>query len=255
MAIVHWYEKEELIDAAIATVQPVEVVLDIGCGIMPQNYIKPLTHICCEPFIEYVSHLQQKLAALEQRDRTYVVLNMGWNDAVRYFPPKSVDTVFLVDVVEHLEKEEGCKLLALTEAIARKQVVIFTPLGFMPQHHDGKDAWGLNGADWQEHKSGWLPEDFGDGWQVFAAKKFHVVDSLSRPLETPYGALWAIKTHPSTENGGMLTRENILTNIEVELRRKQSKLDQWEIEMHSLILARIERKLRRVFMACFASRR
>ena len=119
----------------------VEIVLDIGCGIMPQNYIKPLVHICCEPYREYVDHLQQKIAALDTRDRSYVVLNMGWQDAVRFFPAKSVDTVFLVDVIEHLEKAEGQRLLAATEAIARSQVVVFTPLGFMPQHHgDGKDA-------------------------------------------------------------------------------------------------------------------
>jgi hypothetical protein len=165
---------------------------------------------------------------------------MGWHEAVNFFPEKSVDTVFLVDVIEHLEKEEGRNLLALTEKIARKQVVVFTPLGFMPQHHeDGKDAWGLNGADWQEHKSGWLPEDFSEDWQFFIAKEFHLIDNLLQPLEKPYGAFWAIKTHSNTEEVEILTREKALKNIEAELLAK-------EIEINSLIFTRIERKLRRI---------
>lgn len=191
-----WVEGHELMTAARRAMLPVDVVLDIGCGIVPQDYVSPRTHICCEPYGEYVEHLQKKIAEMDKPDRTYIVLNMGWGDAVNYFPPKSVDTVFLVDVIEHLEKEEGRALLAKTENIARRQVMVFTPLGFMPQHHDdGKDAWGLSGADWQEHKSGWLPEDFGEGWQVIVAKKFHLADSLGRPLENPFGALWAIRTH------------------------------------------------------------
>jgi nucleoside-diphosphate-sugar epimerase len=30
----------------------VNLVLDIGCGIMPQKYIRPVVHICCGPKIE-----------------------------------------------------------------------------------------------------------------------------------------------------------------------------------------------------------
>lgn len=238
-------------DVALAELEEVEVVLDIGSGIMPQNYIRPPTHICCEPFGEYVSYLQQKIATYELRDRTYVVLNMGWGDAVRYFPEQSVDTVFLVDVIEHLEKEEGRRLLALTEKVARRQIVVFTPLGFMPQHQEGKDAWGLNGVEWQVHKSGWLTEDFDDTWKIFAAKEYHVLDSSSRPLEIPCGAMWVIKTYPSVENGEKFARELALRNIEAELRQKETALHQKELEIHSLILARIERKLRRVLNACF----
>ncbi|MEI6706194.1 MAG: class I SAM-dependent methyltransferase [Methylococcales bacterium] len=236
-----YLEKDELQPNAVQAMQSVEVVLDIGCGIVPQSYIRPHTHICCEPYGEYVDHLQKKIAKLKDRNCSYVVLNMGWHEAVNFFPEKSVDTVFLVDVIEHLEKEEGHKLLALTEKIARKQVVVFTPLGFMPQYHeDGKDAWGLNGADWQEHKSGWLPEDFSEDWQFFIAKEFHLIDNLLRPLEKPYGAFWAIKTYPNTEEVKILTRENALKNIEAELLAK-------EAEINSLIFTRIERKLRRIF--------
>jgi len=248
-----WFEKENLTDAAARAMRSVEVVLDIGCGIMPQNYIKPRVHICCEPYSEYVDHLQQKIAALDPRDRSYVVLNMGWQDAVRHFPAKSVDTVFLVDVIEHLEKSEGQRLLAATEEIARSQVVVFTPLGFMPQHHDdGKDAWGLSGADWQEHKSGWMPEDFsGDLWQIFGAKEFHLFDSSSNPLEQPFGAFWAIKTYPGSaaKRFGIDSQlRDTLKNMELDLKQKQADLERKHAEINSLIMARIERKIRRIFL-------
>ncbi len=251
MAIIKWYEKEALHDAAIAEMQTVEVVLDIGCGIKPQNYIRPLTHICCEPYAEYVNHLQQEIAVLENRDRSYILLNMGWGEAVRYFPPQSVDTVFLVDVIEHLKKEDGKKLLAATEDIARQQIIIFTPLGFMPQHHDdGKDAWGLSGAQWQEHKSGWTPEDFsGDFWQVFAAKEFHIADSLNRMLEKPYGAFWAIKTYTDVNNRSQYKREDALKKFEIDLNQKKSELAIKEAKLGSLISVRLERKLRCMFGA------
>lgn len=273
MATTKWHEKEALQDAAIADMQTVEVVLDIGCGIKPQNYIRPLTHICCEPYGEYISNLQQKIAALESRDRSYVLLNMGWSEAVRYFPPKSVDTVFLVDVIEHLEKEDGQKLLAATENIARRQIIVFTPLGFMPQHHDdGKDAWGLSGASWQEHKSGWLPEDFGENWQIRAAKEFHMTDSMGRTLENPYGAMWAIKTNPDVDNRGIFEGGDALGRIERERRREQAQLAQMQAELvqlqtklapmeaelaqkesviRSLFFARIEYKIRRIIKRIF----
>ena len=188
-----WLTAEEMLPALRKALEPVPVVLDIGCGIMPQPYLRPLVHICCEPFEQYVEVLQGKVR--RRQDRTFVVLKATWAQALELFPPRSVDTVFLVDVIEHLEKEEARRLLAATEPLVRRQVVIFTPLGFLPQHHpDGKDAWGLDGGRWQEHRSGWGPEDFDSSWQIYAARAFHIADNMGRPLEEAFGALWAIKT-------------------------------------------------------------
>jgi hypothetical protein len=198
-----WLEADDLLPAVRKALEPVAVVLDVGCGIMPQPYLRPLVHICCEPFDQYVRVLQEKVCG--QGDRTFVVLKASWSAALELFPPHSVDTVFLVDVIEHLEKEEGRQLLARTEAVARRQIAVFTPLGFVPQHHaDGKDAWGLDGGSWQEHKSGWEPEDFDATWEVYAAKVYHRVDNLGRPLEPPAGALWAIKTMPDADGSRWL---------------------------------------------------
>ena len=81
---------------------------------------------------------------------------------------KSVDTIFLLDVIEHIEKEEGKALLQDALRVARVQVVVFTPLGFMPHEaHDTPSDWGdiLHGSN-QEHLSGWTPQEFPNAMHV-----------------------------------------------------------------------------------------
>ena len=196
---VHWIERGMFFETALKRLVPAEIVLDIGCGIRPQPYVRPLVHICCDPFEQYLARLDETLR--DAHDRSYVLVKASWAEAVRMFPPKSVDTVFLVDVVEHVEKEEAVALLAETTKIARRQVAVFTPLGFYPQEYaGGPDAWGLDGGRWQAHKSGWIPEDFDGSWDVYATREFHTEDGRGIPLEKAFGALWAIRT-VAEENG------------------------------------------------------
>lgn len=191
---IRWFEKGELVPAVLRDIEKVEVLLDIGCGIRPQNHVKPIVHICCEPFEQYVDHLQKEVAG--RYDCNFVILKASWADAVKIFPPKSVDSVFLLDVIEHLEKEEAARLLKATEKLAKRQIVIFTPLGFLPQHHsDGKDAWGLDGGVWQEHRSGWEPNEFESSWEIYASREFHVADNMGSARERAHGAFWALKTY------------------------------------------------------------
>jgi hypothetical protein len=194
-----WLEKDELLPAVLEKLKHSNIVLDIGCGIRPQNFIRPLVHICCEPYEQYIEYLQEKVK--NEYDRNYVIVKASWANVVKIFPPRSVDAVFLVDVIEHLEKDEALRLLQETERIVRNQIAIFTPLGFFPQEHsNGKDAWGLDGGIWQEHKSGWYPEDFDDSWDVYVSKEFRAKDNLGRCLKDPGGAFWAIKLLDGVES-------------------------------------------------------
>lgn len=192
---VNWVENHQLLTTAASQLQQVNVILDIGCGIIPQSLVKPIVHICVEPFHQYIYELQKK--TMNSVDRTWIILKTTWAETIKILPERSVDTVFLLDVIEHLDKEEAKELLRATEAIARKQIVIFTPLGFLPQNHpDGKDAWGFEGGYWQEHKSGWEPEDFDDSYNICASKVFHNFDNMGRAFDKPFGAFWAIKNIP-----------------------------------------------------------
>src|SRR3972149_7245575 len=216
---VRWVDREKLFEEAAGAFESVEVVLDIGCGIMPQKLIQPRVHICFDPFPQYIEYLQEKVK--NETDRTYVIVNGDWDDAVTKLAPKSVDTIILSDVIEHLKKEDGKRLLAASEKIARRQIAIFTPLGFVPQNHpDGKDAWGLDGGKWQKHLSGWDPDkDFTSEWTIIGSKQFHFKDNKGEILKEPWGAFWAIKTLESN----FTPKNKILVNLDKEAISAKSR--------------------------------
>lgn len=68
------------------------------------------------------------------------------------FKNKSTDAVLVFDLIEHLKKKEGESLIESLEEITRRQVIIFTPVGFLPQMSSDNPH--------QVHKSGWLPKEF-----------------------------------------------------------------------------------------------
>ena len=69
------------------------------------------------------------------------------------FPDKSFDVVLCSHVVEHLPKKEALKLIANMERMARKQVVIASPIGEM--YHPA-----VGGNIHQIHLSAFTPEEF-----------------------------------------------------------------------------------------------
>lgn len=149
-----------------------ERIVDIGAGIRPCRAFK-CDHICIEPHGEYLDELRMC------RD---VHALAGEAEMVHAFP-RDGTTVFLLDVIEHMERERGEKIRDLMTEF--EQAVIFTPLGFMEQGGQNPDAWGMNGGVWQEHRSAWQPEDF-DGWQVRTWPVWH--------RKPNFGAILAIRS-------------------------------------------------------------
>jgi hypothetical protein len=137
-----------------------ETVLDVGAGVRPMNWYVPKRHICVEPHPAYADRLQTA---------GYEVWRMDARSAVAGSPviDAGVEAVYLLDVIEHLTREKGEALLAKIRALPLKQIVVFTPVGFMQQEGD---AWGLGGEYWQKHRSGWVPSDF-PGWDTYARKQ------------------------------------------------------------------------------------
>lgn len=127
----------------------VDTVLDIGAGLRPMNWYKPKRHICVEPHWAYADRLEK--AGYET-----------WRATARealgaLASPGTVDAVYLLDVIEHMTRSRGEDVLRLARELRPKQIVVFTPVGFMPQEGD---AWKLGGEYWQRHRSGWMPRDF-----------------------------------------------------------------------------------------------
>ena len=181
----------ELLAAVEKAVKETEVVADIGCGIVPMNYFRPKLHLMVEPWLEY----SDILAYRHSGDKSVIIIRAGALEALRQLGDNSVDSIFLLDVIEHLEKEEGRMVIIESERVAREQIMIFTPLGYMPQHMERNqaDGWGLGGSTVQEHRSGWEPEDFSAAWSFYICKDFHKVDFKGEALEKTYGAFYAIR--------------------------------------------------------------
>ncbi|SPE35824.1 conserved hypothetical protein [Candidatus Sulfopaludibacter sp. SbA3] len=198
--IVQWVAKGELPGLIRRKVMPAQVVMDVGSGIRPQTLVWPRVHICVEVHDEYVKYLCERLSGSPR----YLVVHSPWEDALRTMASKSVDSVIALDFIEHLSKDDGWTFLAQAERIARRQVVLFTPLGYIAQSYEGaeaKDRWGMHGGYWQTHRSGWTPDDFSEDWEIIGCRDYHVADQHG-PLDQPIGCIWAIRTFGSMPGGG-----------------------------------------------------
>tara|TARA_Y100000591_G_C21847574_1_gene709578 strand:+ start:2831 stop:3481 length:651 start_codon:yes stop_codon:yes gene_type:complete len=75
---------------------------------------------------------------------------------------KSFDAVIALDLIEHLEKDDGFRLIEIMEKVAIKKIILFTPNGFLKQTPYDDNPW-------QEHKSGWNISELKDkNFEVFA---------------------------------------------------------------------------------------
>jgi SAM-dependent methyltransferase len=93
--------------------------------------------------------------------------------------PERWDLALFVDVIEHLSKEEGHRVLGtLTRRAVR--VLVTTPWGFRPQE--------IPGMPYETHRSGWYPGDFSKRYRVYRWAVFP--GQFSRYLRRP--RLWQL---------------------------------------------------------------
>jgi hypothetical protein len=193
---IRWVTKAALLGTVRQFVLPADVVVDVGTGIEPQALVWPKIHVCVEVHDEYVNYLRERLSGSPR----YLMMHSRWEDAMRVMASKSVETVFALDFIEHLSKEDGEAFIAQAERIARRQVVLYTPLGYFPQTYEDageEDRWGMHGGYWQTHRSGWTPEDFSTEWEIIGCRDYHTEDQYGR-LAEPIGCMWAIRTFRET---------------------------------------------------------
>ena len=121
-------------------------VLDVGSGV---------SHTLRQLGVEHAVGAEGYPPALEQAKSQnthdeYVACDVRTLE--EYFQPGQFDACIALDVIEHLDKKGGLKLIADMERIARRRVVFLTPSGFLPQ---GQTDLG----DLQAHHSGWEPDE------------------------------------------------------------------------------------------------
>jgi hypothetical protein len=71
------------------------------------------------------------------------------------FDDKSFDAVVLLEVLEHMDKESGEKVINMAKRIAKKKVILSTPNGFINQNE-------VDGNSLQKHLSGWKVADLAE---------------------------------------------------------------------------------------------
>src|SRR5512133_1700927 len=134
--------------------QGCDSALDIGCGgTSPMRFVRGLR----------VTGVDGYPPALEEARKNgthdeYIPGNV--TRLAEAFPNRKFDACVALDLIEHLQKEDGHRLFDEMERLARKRVVIATPNGFLPQKS--------RNGDLQEHLSGWTAEEMRQrGYQVF----------------------------------------------------------------------------------------
>ncbi|MDD5037926.1 MAG: methyltransferase domain-containing protein [Dehalococcoidales bacterium] len=108
------------------------------------------------------------------------------------FRDKSFDVVLCMEVLEHLERADGEKLLRDMERTARKQVLLTTPVGKYQQES-------FEGNPHQEHKYIWSPDEMqalgykvtGIGWRNLGGKA-GIQSPLPRPLRGLVNVIWVL---------------------------------------------------------------
>lgn len=65
------------------------------------------------------------------------------------FQSNSFDCIMAIEVLEHLERSDGLKMIEEMERVAKKKIILTTPNGFLPTHAGPKDN------PKESHLSGW----------------------------------------------------------------------------------------------------
>lgn len=124
-------------------------VLDLGCGQgKPMAMIKFWRKIKYAVGVDLYKPYIKEAKEYGLHDK-YIISDVRKLE----FKSKSFDLVLASHILEHLSKKDGWKLLEKMEKIAKKQVIVATPIGkqYQPMYDDNI---------LQEHQSCFFPEEF-----------------------------------------------------------------------------------------------
>ena len=126
-------------------------VLDLGCGSKPPVLlaIRPKAYFGIDVFKPSIDSARLYCISENLEHYQFEVRNLE----SAQFDENQFDIVILIDVIEHLPKEIGIKLIENAKNWASRRVYISTPNGFLKQ-----DPYDSN--SFQEHLSGWTVNEF-----------------------------------------------------------------------------------------------
>ena len=148
-----------------------DLVLDLGCG--PNSSLQDCKipfSVGVELFEPYLKESQKKGIHNQYVKKDIAKVN---------FDSKSFDAVIIIDVIEHINKEDGKLLLKKAENWAKKKIIIFTPNGFI-----GQNAFDENYL--QAHISGWSTQEFEKlGFRCFGLNGWKILRTHRAAFKKP----------------------------------------------------------------------
>lgn len=164
------YLKRELSDC--------NTLLDLGCGYnSPIQYRDVPFSVGVELFEPYLQESKKKGIHNEYLKVDIITVE---------FKPKSFDAILCSEVLEHLTKEEGYKLVKKMQKWARKKIIITTPNGYLWQNSYDSNPL-------QEHKSGWSVEELeGLGFKVFGINGWKKLSGYKGLVKYKPIILWSV---------------------------------------------------------------
>lgn len=121
-------------------------VLDIGCG--PSSIIQNFPNIKYSVGVE----IFEPYLKASKKNKIHTEYIKGKIQDLE-FDKKSFDAVIMIEVLEHMSKADGIKVMKTIEKWAKKKIIITTPNGYFPMGEVDKNSY-------QKHISGWTIEEF-----------------------------------------------------------------------------------------------
>jgi len=136
-------------------------VVDLGAGFFDKlRYVPPMARkIGVDVFPAYLGFAPPGVTARLGDIRE-------WDSLIQH---DDCDVAMMIDVIDHMSKADGVRLLRGLKDVFRK-ILVMTPDGFVEQN---EDVTGYEN-EWQVHECGWTAEELAaEGFKVELKENFH----------------------------------------------------------------------------------
>ena len=146
------FSNDLLVGYLMGAVEHGSTVLDLGCG--PKLYSDPLKPQC------------SRVVTVDGWDwvEPDIVVNLETTPLPDIVADR-FDYILMLDFIEHLDKQQGLRLINECKQQVNKKIFLLTPLeAIWTENHenvDNPELW-CHGNDLDRHKSMWAPEDFAE---------------------------------------------------------------------------------------------
>jgi len=168
----------------------VKTVLDLGCG--EGDLMREVSR--GKQWEIYGVELFKKAGRKAKKSGVYKDVFIGSvTDLPKSILKNKYDIVFCSQVLEHLVKNNGKEAIKTWEKLARKKIVITTPVGYM--EYDPIVEKEIDDNPLQKHLSGWLPKELDKlGYKVRGqgARFIYGEEGLAKKLPFLYPVLGLI---------------------------------------------------------------